>query len=304
MWSCNEKTGEACGNPLRGNIALESFRRSHRVYLSQIDKSKLRARPLSLDLVCEHAVRFWFGGKNFSDLRDVILHTVLLTGLNLGLRYDEIAKMKMENVSVHPGIDGTGSIKILITERTKNSTKPREYQIREWPAVKALRHSVLVDPFVAFMAWLCIRGNRSGFVFCEVSGKGMVDVSKPWSSRSFTEFFRSLLRMCGCGSRAVDMYSGHSLKRGCIQLYRSLDIRDEQIMQIVQMTGPNAYSNYCAANNDCAAEDLPRFSSVNMFMEHSDTLRDEEIQTSERSAATVASFVKSCIQGPEKPATE
>lgn len=195
---------------------------------------------------------------------------------------------------MHPGVNGTGCIKMAITESTKNSTKPREYELREWPAVKNLRKSVLVDPFVAFISWLCIRGNRSGFLFCDVSTKGMVDVLKPWSTRAFTDFFRSRLRMCGCGADAVDMYSGHSIKRGCIQLYRSLDLRDEQIMDIIQMRGPNAYSNYCASNNDCAPTDLPRFTSVKMFMEHSETLRNEDQTCLDESSECIAAFVKSC----------
>ncbi len=40
------------------------------------------------------------------------------------------------------------------------------------------------------------------------------------------------------------MYSGHSINREAVQLYRSLNLRDEQIMEIVQMKGSHAYANY------------------------------------------------------------
>ncbi len=113
---------------------------------------------------------------------------------------------------------------------------------------------------------MCVRGNREGFLFCDVSEKNMIVTGKPWSVHDFTEFMRKRLRMCGVGPGSVTLYSGHSLKRGSVQLYRSLGIRDEQIMEINQMIGTNSYANYCAAYNDCAPTDLPRFSNVRDFL--------------------------------------
>ena len=57
----------------------------------------------------------------------------------------------------------------------------------------------------------------------------------------------------------MGMYSGHSIKRGSVQLYRALGIRDDEIMEIVQMSGYQAFANYCAAYNYCAPPELSRF---------------------------------------------
>ncbi len=72
------------------------------------------------------------------------------------------------------------------------------------------------------------------------------------------------------------MYSGHSIKRGVVQLYHSLNLRDEQIMEIVQMKCSHAYANYCAAYNDCAPPSLPRFSSWRDFVNHAETIGLEQ----------------------------
>ena len=72
------------------------------------------------------------------------------------------------------------------------------------------------------------------------------------------------------------MYSGHSLKRGSIQLYRSLGLRDEYVMEKVQMVGQRAYATYCAAYNDCAPPSLPRFASCNEFVDHANRIQMEK----------------------------
>lgn len=71
------------------------------------------------------------------------------------------------------------------------------------------------------------------------------------------------------------MFSGHSIKRGSVQLYRSLGIRDESVMEIIQMKGHHAYSNYTAAYSDCVPVDLPRFANVRDFINHADTVAKE-----------------------------
>ena len=48
------------------------------------------------------------------------------------------------------------------------------------------------------------------------------------------------------------------LKRGSLQLFRSLGLRDEYAMQRVQMVGHKAYVYYCEAYNDCTPEDWPK----------------------------------------------
>ena len=81
----------------------------------------------------------------------------------------------------------------------------------------------------------------------------MIQTDKPWSVSNFQDFFRARLRLCGVGDEDTVWYTGHSIKRGTVQLYRSLGVRDEQVRERIQITGPNAYANYTAAYNDFKA---------------------------------------------------
>lgn len=71
------------------------------------------------------------------------------------------------------------------------------------------------------------------------------------------------------------MCTGHSIKRGSVQLYRSLSPRDEMVMEFIQRKGPNAYANYCAAYNDCAPLELPRFTSIEDYLKHASKIAGE-----------------------------
>ncbi len=230
-WVVDKKNQTATGNPLSNNEEIKQLRASNRVFLIKLGRGKKRARPLSVALVCEHATRYWFGCGKPIDCRDVLLHAIMVVGLNVGLRYDEVCKMKIEDVTVTPGVRGTGSILLNITVNTKNSTTGREYILTEWPGNTRMRHSVLTDPFVALLSWMSMRGNRPGYLFCDVTDKNVIVTNKFWTTNDFKVFLRARLRLCGVGPGNLDRYSGHSMKRGCVQLYRSLGVRDEHIMQ-------------------------------------------------------------------------
>lgn len=278
-WMIDVQSGSAGGNPLIGNEDLKKLRSNHRIHLSLLGRTKTRPRPLTMAQVCEHAEKYWFNDDKDTervDYRDVILHAVLLIGLNLGMRFDEVQKVEIGHVTVHPGIVGTGSIILTINVKIKNSTIPRTYKLREWPGNTKMRRSLLCCPFTALLSWMSIRGNRPGYLFCHVSDKNMICTEKPWPVTEFTKFLRGRLRLCGVGPGDVSLYSGHSLKRGCVQLYRSLGMRDEHVMEIVQMSGDNAYANYCAAYNDCAPNELPRFNNLDAYIAHAETVKEEQ----------------------------
>ncbi len=80
-------------------------------------------RRLILSQVCEHAERFWFGCGKQIDYRDILLHKIMIFGLNLGLLYDEAHKMRIESVSVIPDQSGAGSVLLNIPTTIKNATK-------------------------------------------------------------------------------------------------------------------------------------------------------------------------------------
>lgn len=82
--------------------------------------------------------------------------------------------------------------------------------------------------------------------------------------------------MFGVGAGVFDLHSTHSLKRGWVQLYKSLGLRNENILEIIQMIGTNVYANYCAVYNDCTPNSLPSFTNYEDFIKHTQTLIEEE----------------------------
>lgn len=272
-WNVDESRGIANGNPLIGNPELEALRRAHRVHLAHYGVMTLRARPITSEHVCDIAERFWYGRGSPVLIEDVLLHAILVVGLNLGLRYDEITKIRVENVSIY-----SGGCTMTMNQSIKNSTVQRTYRLSDWEGNTPLRFSMFMDPFIAMYSWLTIRGSNSGPLFCDVKDTDAgysIDTSKAWCAKKFTEHLRRRLSAIGIGDGDVKMYSGHSIKRGSVQLYRSLGLRDEAIMEIIQMSGQHAYANYCAAYNDCAPQALPRFSSIKDYILHATKVTEE-----------------------------
>ena len=82
--------------------------------------------------------------------------------------------------------------------------------------------------------------------------------------------------MSRVGAGVTEPYSVHSLKHRFVQLYMPLGVRDENVMETIQMRGPNAYANYCAAYNDCGPTSLRRDTNYDDFIKHARTLIKEE----------------------------
>ena len=106
----------------------------------------------------------------------------------------------------------------------------------------------------------------------------MIHMDKPWPVDKFQDFFRARLRICGVGDEDAVWYTGHSIKRVSVQLYISLGVLDGQIREWIQMTGPNSYSSYTSAFNDCQAAQLPGCASLEPHIQHSSMMRAELVQ--------------------------
>ena len=266
----NVRDGQANGNPLIENRDITKLRRAHRVHLSKLGVLTISARPITAGIICDHAAKFWYNGND----EDILLHSIFVLGINLGLRYDEVSNLEMKFVSI-----SSDSVTLRTSTGVKNQTSQRTYKIEEWPGNSSLQGSVFMDPVVALLSWLTVRGAADGFLFCDVkktsSGVCKIDPTKSLSSDRFNSIMRSRLLLLGVGPGDTLMYSGHSLKRGAVQLYRSLGLKDEYIMKKVQMVGANAYLRYCEAFNDCAPDDLPRFSGVEGYIQHAARIHQE-----------------------------
>lgn len=71
------------------------------------------------------------------------------------------------------------------------------------------------------------------------------------------------------------MYSGHSIKRGSVQLYRYLGLGDEMVLEIFHMSGHHAFANYCAAYNYCAPTELLYYASGRDYIAYAQTVAGE-----------------------------
>lgn len=98
LWRVNQSSGEASGNPSTNNHDITLLRRVHRVILAKHGDRSIKSLPVTVAIVCSHAENFSFGGRNPANLRDIELHSILVLGMHLGLRFDEIYKLKVEHI--------------------------------------------------------------------------------------------------------------------------------------------------------------------------------------------------------------
>jgi hypothetical protein len=257
--------GTATGNPTRGNIHLSRLRRAHRSKLAEFGRTTCRAMPLTEEHVADH---YKLIASEISadydhpdgprsedyDLRRWALHAIWVVGLHCGLRFDELVKLEMKGISLGRQCCMTLAVK------TKNSDKFKIYQFAAWPNA-TLEASHAMDPNLALISWLKHRGLGPGFVFCDVH-QGRVGHSKKWDHKTFTEYMRDRLRKIGQGSDVAARFSGHSIKRGAVQLYRKIGMSDMWIMQRINMIGEGAYTRYTEMFNDAAPVSVPNFSNV------------------------------------------
>ena len=123
-WQVDESACKASGNPPIGKLDLQALRKAYRVHLAHLGFATIRSRSNTAANISDLAETFWYGRGNVT-AAPVLIHTILVVGLSLGLRYDEIKKFKVENVSV-----GSGGCTLTLLESISNSTVHRTYQFR------------------------------------------------------------------------------------------------------------------------------------------------------------------------------
>lgn len=168
---------------------LKKFRSDHWAHFLLIGQSKIWTRPFSTQHVYEHAERFWYRHEDGDvDYRNVLLYAISLLGLDLELRYDEVQKMKIENVSKTPGTIETGSLALTMQVKIKSSPILREYVLWEWPSNSKTRHSMLCCPFTAILSLLSVRGSWPGFLFWIVYRQKIICSEQDWSNAELVKF--------------------------------------------------------------------------------------------------------------------
>lgn len=68
----------------------------------------------------------------------------------------------------------------FIRASIKNITVSRTYMIKKWPGDSELRNQLSWIFFIALMTWLCILGNRTGYLFFNLNEKFMILMQKLW----------------------------------------------------------------------------------------------------------------------------
>lgn len=251
-------TKTASGNPLNDNPEIRQFKVAHSRRIAALGDLTRSVPPLTPACVVDHGKLFWLNETKF-DRRDVAKHAILLVALNCGLRYSEVEKVKLGQVTVT-----RHGVSFSINETIKNSIVYNEYTLEHWPG-DHFDCIMISDPMLALSAWLEVRGDEDGYFFCQINGHGenqRVVHHQIWANKDFVSFMRGRLISCGMAPTTARLFTGNSLKRGCVQLLRALGVKNEEVMRRIKMEGPRAYLRYTEAFNDSAPPPLPGFTST------------------------------------------
>lgn len=183
--------------------------------------------------------------------------SVSLLGTNLMLRFNEITKLRMECVTFY---QDNPKIKILLRELGKNTTYSIEYIVEPWGG--ALAGSILLDTSFSLLHWILIRGDAPGYLFCSVSGSGKLNYERPIEDGVFTKWLQSTLISGGDGPESAHGYRLRSLKRGGVQIWKSLGRHDSWIMKRMHATGFRAFLRYAHNNRGVWPTSVHEFSSL------------------------------------------
>jgi hypothetical protein len=133
-------------------------------------------------------------------------------------------------------------ITINLPVRTKNSIRMKHDKLLDWPHPVA-KMSAALDASVALGLWMAHSGSDDGYLFCNFVGERL-DYDRPWDAKTFIQYMRESLILAGEGEGNARYFTGHSIKRGSVQLYRTMGVTNNWIMRRIYMTGEYAYLRY------------------------------------------------------------
>lgn len=103
-----------------------------------------------------------------------------------------------------------------------------------------------------------------------------MNYNEAWRNKKFVDFLRLRLGDVGVPASETGLYTGHSLKRGGVQVMRSLGVKDLSIMKWFGMTGQSSYLRYTELCNAMAIEGVPDFCSSSYQPSHVRARADRE----------------------------
>jgi len=185
-------------------------------------------------------------------------------------RYDELSKFTISHLSVI-------GRKVLLTINVaiKNNTTERTYTIEQWPESSGMHKSLLMDPFIALMTWLLVRGSNVGPLFCDykmTKGGLVLQTSFPIIPSKFIALMRDRLQRCGVGKEDVKAYCTHSIKRRAVQSYRNIGRTDFQVMDHIGIVGEGAYWKYAGLHRLDTPKQLSQFPNSEDLIRHAKEL--------------------------------
>lgn len=88
--------GSASLNPLISNLDISNFIRTYKISLVEADYAATRKRPITVSQITHQAEQYCYGGTRVHNCtvlkKDVALHTAILVGVNISVRFDEQRK--------------------------------------------------------------------------------------------------------------------------------------------------------------------------------------------------------------------
>lgn len=150
-----------------------------------------------------------------------------------------------------------------------------------------------LDPGIAMIRWLEVRGDAPGPLFPELkSNNGLLaqlDFTERFSTSNFKKQLTFFLTGSGVAPDRAASFTSHCMKRGSIQLLRKLGFSDMEIMRRVFMTGVVSYLNYTENYKGFQADPIPEFSNIGAMSDFLEAKKEKESQD-----AAMANFLQSC----------
>ena len=259
---------EVSGNPLDGNADIVEFHKMMARKLAEMSNFAKSSALYKTEHIVEHEKEFLMTDK--PDTRDFLLHAFQLTAMNCSMRYDELMKLKMDSFKCTKHV-----VSFSVQERTKTKSNARRYVLRTWPG-SVVSNFVLMDTRIALTFCILARGDAPGFLFCNIAGVHSLRImhDEPWTKRSYIEFMRIRLQSICISPVHATSVTGHSGRRGGVQLLRFLGVKDVCIMNWFGMKGGQSYIRYtdiCSQNDDTP---LPDFNSSDSLLAHANNTRN------------------------------